>query len=128
MVITSGKATVLASAPGVVASLDVTVAGMTTGGSVVLTLAERDSQGDTRGQPDFYAVTDSGKFTITCEEDELQSDTDIYWVADTDGTGALAPDATADGTYVVYNDGSTPGQVTGFTVLNGLITAVTVLP
>jgi hypothetical protein len=162
MVIKTGKATVPHSAPGVVASLDVTVAGMTTSGNVVVSLAERDSAGDTRGQPDFYAVAGTGKITIVCEDKELQADTDVYWVADTDGTGAtagaetdpivgavtgivaadgagnisaavagtdyLAPNATADGTYAVYNDGVTSGQVTGFTVANGLITAVTVIP
>ena len=44
------------------------------------------------------------------------------------GTDYLAPVTTADGTYPVYNDGVTHGQVTGFTVSKGLITAVTVLP
>jgi hypothetical protein len=41
--------------------------------------------------------------------------------AATPGTDFLAPNATADGTYAV-------SDVTGFTVTNGLITAVTVRP
>jgi len=44
------------------------------------------------------------------------------------GTDYLAPDATADGTYPVYNDGSTSGQLTSITITNGLITAVTTIP
>jgi hypothetical protein len=39
----------------------------------------------------------------------------------------LQPCATANGTYAVYNDGVSAGQVTGFTVTNGLITAVTTI-
>jgi len=38
---------------------------------------------------------------------------------------ALQPDATADGTYPVMNDGVTSGQLTGITIKNGLITGVT---
>jgi len=128
MTIVSGKATVLQTGGGVQASLVVPLVGMTTSGNIVVSLAERDSLGDTRGQPDFYAVAGTDEFTIYCEDKELQADTDVYWMADTDGTGALAPDATADGTYPVYNDGSTPGQLSSITVSNGLITAVTVLP
>ena len=41
---------------------------------------------------------------------------------------ALQPNVTANGTWSVYNDGITSGQVTGFTVLNGLVTQVTVIP
>lgn len=41
---------------------------------------------------------------------------------------ALQPNATADGTYPVYNDGVTSGQLASITIANGLITAVTVLP
>ena len=48
--------------------------------------------------------------------------------AATPGTDYLAPVPAADGTYPVYNDGVTPGQVTGFTVSKGLITAVTTVP
>ena len=162
MVISSGKATIPASAPGTVATLDVTVAGMTTSGNVVVSLAERDNVGDTRGQPDFYAVAGTGKITITCEDPELKNDTDVHWFADTDGSGAapasetdpvvgavtgivkadgagaiaaavagtdyLEPDATADGTYPVYNDGTTTGQLASITITNGLITAVTLVP
>jgi len=40
-------------------------------------------------------------------------------------TGVLKPDATADGTYPVMNDGVTSGQLTGITIKNGLITGVT---
>jgi len=43
-------------------------------------------------------------------------------------TGVLKPDATADGTYPVMNDGVTSGQLTGLTIKNGLITAVTTVP
>lgn len=133
MVIKSGKATVLKSAPGVTASLTVALVGMTTSGNVVLSLAERDSLNDTRGQPDFYAVAGTDNFTIYCEDKELMADTDIYWMADTDGTGAetvtgyLEPDATADGTYPVYNDGTTVGQLASITIENGLIVAVTLV-
>ena len=41
---------------------------------------------------------------------------------------ALQPNASADGTYPVANDGATSGQVTGFTIANGLIIGVTVVP
>ena len=41
---------------------------------------------------------------------------------------ALQPNATADGTYPIMNDGITSGQLTGITIANGLITAVTVVP
>ena len=88
MAIKSGKTTILSSAPGVVPTKEVTVSGMTTSGVVLLTLAERDSPTDTRGQMEFYAVCESGKFTIYGENKELYSDTDIYWMADNDGTGA----------------------------------------
>ena len=41
---------------------------------------------------------------------------------------ALQPVTTADGTYPIANDGVTHGQLTGITIKNGLITAVTVVP
>ena len=41
---------------------------------------------------------------------------------------ALQPNATANGTYLVSNDGVTSGQLASITIANGLITAVTVLP
>ena len=47
-----------------------------------------------------------------------------------DGSGNqyLIANAAANGTYPVANDGATSGQVTGFTIANGLITGVTVVP
>ena len=41
---------------------------------------------------------------------------------------ALQPNASADGTYPVANDGTTSGQLASITIANGLITGVTVLP
>ena len=41
---------------------------------------------------------------------------------------ALQPNATADGTYPVANDGVTSGQLAGLTITNGLITGVTLVP
>ena len=41
---------------------------------------------------------------------------------------ALQPNPTANGTYPIANDGVTSGQLTGITITNGLITAVTVVP
>ena len=41
---------------------------------------------------------------------------------------ALQPNPTADGTYPIANDGVTSGQLTGITIKNGLIIAVTVVP
>ena len=46
------------------------------------------------------------------------------WVDNT----ALQPNPTANGTYPIANDGVTSGQLTGITITNGLITAVTVVP
>ena len=42
--------------------------------------------------------------------------------------GYLTPNASADGTYPVANDGATSGQLASITIANGLITGVTVLP
>lgn len=88
MVMKSGKTTIIHSLPGDFASKTVTVAGMTAGGNVILTMAEREGRNDTRGLPGFYAIPGTGSFTIYCDRPELQDDTDIFWVADTDGTGA----------------------------------------
>ena len=41
---------------------------------------------------------------------------------------ALQPNASADGTYPVANDGATSGQLASITIANGLITGVTVVP
>lgn len=43
-------------------------------------------------------------------------------------TAATSVTPVADGTYPVYNDGVTSGQVTGFTTSGGIITAITVVP
>jgi len=54
----------------------------------------------------------------------------LFLREDGDGSGlagVLKPDATADGTYPVMNDGVTSGQLTGITIKNGLITGVTVV-
>jgi len=120
MVIKTGKATVAASAPGVVASLDVAVLGMTASDNVVLTLAERDSAGDTRGQPDFYAVPGTDKFTITCEDKELQAATDVFWMAESGTTpqtltGAGAVDLVSDVTLV-----DTTGGAAALTLADGV--------
>ena len=55
-----------------------------------------------------------------------QNGTGVFpgWVDNT----ALQPNPTADGTYPIANDGVTSGQLTGLTIKNGLITAVTVVP
>jgi len=55
----------------------------------------------------------------------------LFLREDGDGSGlagVLKPDATADGTYPVMNDGVTSGQLTGITIKNGLITGVTTVP
>jgi len=54
----------------------------------------------------------------------------LFLREDGDGSGlagVLKPDATADGTYPIMNDGVTTGQLTGITIKNGLITGVTVV-
>ena len=43
-------------------------------------------------------------------------------------TSALQPNSTADGTYAIYNDGTTSGQLSSITISGGLITGVTTLP
>ena len=55
-----------------------------------------------------------------------QNGTGVFpaWVDNT----ALQPNPTANGTYPIANDGVTSGQLTGITITNGLITAVTVVP
>jgi len=110
MTITSGKSTVLKSTAGTVPSLEVTLTGMTANGVIVLTLAERDSATDRRGQMEFYAIPGVDKFTIYGESKELFTDTDIFWMAEANGqtsstpqvlTGAGAIDLIADVTNLV---------------------------
>ena len=42
----------------------------------------------------------------------------------TEADTALKPNSTADGTYPIYNDGTTSGQLTGITISGGLITTI----
>jgi hypothetical protein len=49
-------------------------------------------------------------------------------LADNRTSAFLSANYAADGTYDVYNDGSTTGQLTSITIAGGLITVVSVLP
>ena len=93
--IINGIATVAKSVPGVVASKEVTVTGMTANGTVVVNAAERDSESDVRGQMGFYAVAGVDKFTIYGESPELYEATNVYWSADINGQSSAVPQVTA---------------------------------
>jgi hypothetical protein len=90
MVIKTGKVTVPVSSPGVLPSVVITDAAITTGGKCVLTPAVLKSGTDTRGQMEFYVTIASGSATISGELPELHEATDIYYVLDTDGTGGAS--------------------------------------
>jgi len=105
MVLLTGKTTVPKSAPGVYASKEVLDGSITADGIAILTLAERDSKGDTRGQPEFWAKCEAGKLVITCEEDQLKNDTDIYYFIDSDGTGISGGGGGID-YYDIWGDGT----------------------
>jgi len=105
-----GKATILNSISGVVPSLEVVMTGMTINGIVTISLAEKVSPTDARGQMDFYAVPGVDKFTIYGEDTELFTDTDVFWTAEANGqvsdtpqvlSGAGAVDIIATVTHLV---------------------------
>lgn len=80
----------------------------------------------------------SGRIPFATTNGRLTDDADLTFTTDTLTTtklvistsltsvGGTAP--VADGTYAVYNDGVTSGQVTSFTTKSGIITAITVIP
>lgn len=87
MTIITGKVTVPLSGAGEIATVDVTISGMSTSSRAVVALAERDCISDTRSQMDFWAECTTDTLTITAEDAELCEDTDVYYVVDTDGSG-----------------------------------------
>ena len=89
MAIVTGKTTVNATGPGVVASRVLSIVGTTTSGVCVVTPAERDSEFERRSQLDFYAVCTADTVTITCEDAQLLENTDVYYMVDTDGSGSV---------------------------------------
>jgi len=114
MVIVTGKTTVPKAGPGEYAKKELTIEGTTTDGICVLTLAERDSKFDTRGQPEFWAACTADTVTITCEEEQLKDDTDIFYFVDTDGSGATGGGGGID-YYDIWGDGTL-----GLNLLSGI--------
>ncbi len=75
-------------------------------------MIEADANGATLGYDATRKITVNSSGVVTVPEECI-----------TGGTAAVA-----DNTYVVYNDGSTSGQVTSITTVNGIITAIAVIP
>jgi len=110
--IVSGKTTMLRSGAGEYSKKEINIPGLTTDGVAVITLAERDSMTDTRGQPEFWAKCETNKLTITCEERQLFQDTVIYYMVNKDGSeigGGGGGETQKDWFYEVSNSNATFG-------------------
>jgi hypothetical protein len=69
----------------------------------------------------------AGKLTAGADLDMNSHDINgILDIASFSTIGGTAP--VTDGTYAVYNDGATSGQITSITTKNGIITAIAVIP
>ena len=86
--IKSGKILIPKTTPGVYPRVEILDETITVDGKCVVTPAELKSLSDTRGQMEFYCKIEEGKITIKGENRQLYDDTYVYFVLDTDGTGA----------------------------------------